>query len=437
MLEISVKRRFRFKLRQLSLALLLTLVVSSAKAQSDQSSYSVLGVGSLNWSGYAYNNAMGGLGVGYNTRYFFNDLNPATLGVNREAIFQLGTTVDVRTISNGTDSYRTVTGGFKEFGLSLPIIYGKWNVGLSINPYSSVSYGFTQNLTGPGGGTTAVDVTGSGGIDQTNLSTSFKIGGLSLGLKGTYYFGTISSEEKFTLEGIGSNFATTAVNERRSYGKFAFSGGLYYELDLGENDQINFGAYYNPAFDLSQTTLITFENETLSGNVTSADTILYDKDQNLGIRIPERIGFGISYEKFRNLGIGLDVQFQNWSQYRNKENLAEAYYGNSYRIAVGAEYIPNIEQPTRLLNVTSFRFGVHYEKTPFLINNETVNDFGINFGVSIPLNSFWGLSHVTTGVTLGQRGNISTTGLVRENYVKLNLGFTLQDITWFSKQRFN
>jgi hypothetical protein len=104
---------------------------------------------------------------------------------------------------------------------------------------------------------------------------------------------------------------------------------------------------------------------------------------------------------------------------------------------LGTEYIPNAEQPTKLINVTSFRFGIHYEKTPFLISNEVVNDFGINFGVSVPLSSFWGLSHLNVGATLGQRGNISTTGLVRENYVKLNLGFSLQDITWFSKQRFN
>lgn len=434
MLEISVFRRFGFKLRLLVLVLLLG---GTIQAQVDQSSYSVLGVGSPNWSGFAQNAAMGGFGISYNSRYFFNDLNPAILGTNREAVFQLGTALDYRSITNGNETYSTMTGGFKEFSLSAPLIYGKWNFGISLTPYSSVNYGFTQERTGPEGGNTLVDVTGRGGIDQVNMSTAYNLGNLSIGLKGTYYFGSINNEEKFTLESLNSPFATTIVNERRSFGEFALSGGIRYALELSESEQINFGAYYNPSFNLSQSSLITFENEDINGSVINSDTLVYDKDLNKSIRIPERIGFGVSYEKFRALALGVDVQLQNWKTYRNSDNLAENYYGESLRIAIGAEFVPNIEQPTKLFNVTSFRFGLHYEQTPFLVNNETVNDFGVNFGLSLPLNSFWGLSHITAGFTLGQRGNISTVGLVRENYLKLNLGFSLQDITWFTKQRFN
>ncbi|KYG77825.1 hypothetical protein [Roseivirga spongicola] len=436
MLEISVLRRSKFRLRYINLAFILSFVAfQTAMAQGDQSSYSALGVGSLNWSGFAQNEAMGGLGVGYNTKYFYNDLNPALLGANYEAVFQLGTTVDYRNITNGSDSYSTVSGGFKEFAMSAPLVYGKWNLGISLSPYTSVNYGFTQVQTGPEGGDTNIDVTGRGGIDQANLVTSFKIGDLSIGLKGTYYFGIINNEDKFTLTDINSNFATTIVNERRSFGQLAASAGLYYNLNLSNNKRLNFGAYYNPGFNLRQERLVTFENETPNGTTTSTDTLAYNKDESL--YIPEKMGFGISYEKFRSFAVGLDVQFQNWRSYRNYQGSTESYYGNAIRVALGTEYIPNAEQPTKLINVTSFRFGIHYEKTPFLISNEVVNDFGINFGVSVPLSSFWGLSHLNVGATLGQRGNISTTGLVRENYVKLNLGFSLQDITWFSKQRFN
>ncbi|NVJ46635.1 MAG: hypothetical protein HWE07_05895 [Cytophagia bacterium] len=436
MLKISVLRRSKCKLRYLNLAFLLSLVaIQSVQAQSDQSSYSALGVGSLNWSGFAQNEAMGGLGIGYNTKYFYNDINPALLGVNQEAVFQLGTALDFRNITNGNSSYRTISGGFKEFAMSAPIVYNKWNIGLSLTPYTSVNYGFTQEKAGPAGGTTFVDVTGRGGIDQTNLATSVKLGNLSIGLKGTYYFGTITNEDKFILNDINSTFATTLVNKRRSFGQLAASAGLYYQVPLGNNQRINIGAYYNPSFDMRQKRLVTFENETPNGTTTSVDTLTYVQKEY--IKIPERMGFGISYEKVRALAIGLDVQMQNWETYQNNQQSTESFYGQALRVALGAEYIPNIEQPTRLFNVTSFRFGVHYEKTPFLINNETVNDLGINFGVSVPLSSFWGLSHLNLGVTVGQRGNISTAGLVRENYLKLNLGFSLQDITWFSKQRFN
>lgn len=436
MLEISVLRRLKLKLRLIAPAFLLgVFMLQSGQAQSDQSSYSSLGIGSLNWGGFAQNEAMGGLGIAYNTRYFYNDINPALLGANYEAVFQLGTALDFRNITNGESSYRTMSGGFKEFAMSAPLVYGKWNMGLSMTPYTSVNYGFVQERSGPEGGTTLVDVIGEGGIDQVNLATAVKFGNLSIGLKGTYYYGNIFNEEKFVLTDINSTFATTTVKKRRSFSQLGASAGIYYNIPVGENKRINIGAFYNPSFDLRQKRLVTFANETPSGSTSSIDTLAYV--QNEILQIPERMGFGISYEKFRAFAIGLDIQLQDWNNYRNKDGIAQTYYGNAIRVALGGEYIPNIEQPTRLLNVTSFRFGVHYEQTPFLINNQTVNDFGINFGVSLPLTSFWGLSHVNLGATIGQRGNISAVGLVRENYLKLNLGFSLQDLTWFSKQRFN
>ncbi|GHE55982.1 MULTISPECIES: hypothetical protein [Roseivirga] len=438
MLESTVIRGVISKARSILLASFVGLFTwQSAVAQVDQSSYSVFGVGSLNWSGYAHNAAMGGLGISNNSKFFFNDLNPALLGTNAEAVFQLGTALDYRSITNGQSSYSTMTGGFKDFGLSMPLIYNRWNVGLSLNPYSSVSYGFVQQQNGPEGGTTLVDVSGVGGIDQINLSSSVSLGNFTLGLKATYYYGSINNEDRFTLQNVNTNFATTIVKERRSFSELAPSVGLLYDLRISDNSGIHIGAYYNPAVDIKQTTLVTFENETNSGNLTSSDTLVYDKNLNRTITIPERMGFGISYEKFRKLTIGLDVQLQDWNDYRNRDGLAESYYGKSMRVAFGGEFIPNFDQPSKLLNVSSFRFGFHYEKTPFLVNNESVNDVGINFGVSLPLTSFWGLSHVNFGATLGQRGNISTVGLIRENYVTLNLGFSLQDITWFTKQRFN
>lgn len=438
MLEFSVFRSIMFRFKTVLVALFGSLFFLQASyAQVDQSSYSAFGVGTLNWSGYAQNNAMGGLGISNSSRFFFNDLNPALVGINREAVFQLGTSLDYRSISNGQASYSSMTGGFKEFGVVVPMVYSRWNVGLSINPYSSVNYGFLQEKAGPDGSSTVVDVSGRGGIDLVNMSTSLRFGNFHLGLKGMYYYGNISTEDKFILNQVNTNFGTTVVNERRSFGKLGASVGLLYKMPIGEDKSLNIGAYYNPGVDLRQTTLVTFVNEASNGSISSQDTLVYDKEDKRSITIPERLGFGITYEKLNNVTIGVDVQLQDWSQYRNEQGLSENHYGNSLRIAFGADFIPNYSQPTKLLNVMIFRFGVHYEKTPFMINDQTINDLGINFGVSLPLNSFWGMSHLNMGLTLGQQGNISTVGLVRENYLKLNLGFSLQDLTWFTKQRFN
>ena len=66
----------------------------------------------------------------------------------------------------------------------------------------------------------------------------------------------------------------------------------------------------------------------------------------------------------------------------------------------------------------------------------TVDDIGISFGLSVPLNAIWGLSNLTFGGELGQRGS-TTDNMVRERYFKIFLGFSLQDVTWFARTRFN
>jgi len=437
-LEITEFKLFRKGLRILILSVFVaTMVNIKAHGQIDQSSYSALGLGGLNWSGYSHNAGMAGMGLSYNSKFFYNDVNPAIVGTNFEAVFQLGMGVDIRKITNGNDSYNTLTGGFKSFAFAAPIVYGKWNIALSLSPYSSVNYGFTEQRVGPEGSSTLIDVTGRGGIDMASLATSYRIGNLYLGVRGNLHYGNISSEESFTLTDILTSFGTTVVEERRSFGKVSASAGFLYKARIGDKKFLNIGGFYNPQFDLGQSTLITFANQTNNGSIGAADTLRYDKDQDLSVSMPERYGVGISYEIAQKFVLGVDYQTQDWTKYRNREGGVESYYNNAFRIAVGAEYIPNYGQPAKLLNVTSFRLGFHYERTPFIVNNEAVNDFGINFGTSIPLTSFWGISHLNFSTTLGQRGNISSVGLVRENYIKLNIGFSLQDITWFTKQRFN
>jgi cytolysin (calcineurin-like family phosphatase) len=75
---------------------------------------------------------------------------------------------------------------------------------------------------------------------------------------------------------------------------------------------------------------------------------------------------------------------------------------------------------------------LEFLQTPYYINQTTINDLGINFGASIPVNQ---LSLMNLAVKVGQRGTTSA-GLIRENYVNFTLGFSLNDNTWFYKRVF-
>lgn len=410
-------------------------------AQFTQSSYSVFGLGDIHWEGTSQNAGMGGLGISNGNKFYVNTLNPALQAINYEAVFQTGLAVGNRTFtaSGEDETFSGTAGSFRDLALTLPVVLGKWNLGLSLTPYSTVNFGFQQTQPGPDGSSTQVDVSGEGGIDELALTSSFNLGNLKLGIEGALYFGQIRNNDIFELQDVQQvGFGTTQVQTRRSFSKVSATLGAVYRLPLGENKFVNFGGFFSPGFDLGQKSLVTFENLAEQGGVFSKDTLVFDDDQNLSVSVPDRIGLGISYQQTRKLTLGIDLQFQNWDDYRDQEGRPSANLNQAYRLAIGGEFIPNFSETTSsLLEVISYRVGVHFERTPFLVSGENIDDFGLSLGFSIPLNAVWGYSNINFGMTIGSRGNLNTVNLIRENYLKFNLGFSLQDITWFAKQRFN
>lgn len=407
-------------------------------AQHNQSSYSVIGIGEVNWGGYSHNASMGGLGISYNTRYFLNNINPALMSSNLESVFQLGLSVDSRTITGNTatgdQQYNSTTGGFKDLGFVLPIKYAKWNMGFGLSPYSTVNYGFTiSDANGPQGSTILTNVEGRGGIDEVFWNNSFRLGNLQLGAKILFRFGSIQTQNLFVLDGVTNTpFGNSSVQELRNFSGAGASFGAAYKLKLADDQALNLGSFYTTESKINSTLLSTLQNQALSGIIISADTLVDNVKTKL--TLPARLGFGVSYEKFSSLVLGVDFMTQDWTKFIG-ENGTDPAYAKSFRLAIGGEIIPNY-QDLKLLNRISYRFGVHYERTPYTVNNQDVNDIGINFGTSVPLSAFWGVSHVNLGVTFGRRGNI-TEERVRENYIKINLGFSIQDLTWFSRGKFD
>lgn len=415
------------------------MISQQAMAQFTQSSYSIFGLGDIHWDGTAQHAGMAGLGISNGNKFYVNTLNPALQAINYEAVFQTGLAVDRRSFTNGEESYSSTTGSFRDLAFTLPIVLGKWNLGFSLTPYSTVNFGFQQTQPAPENSTSEVDFSGDGGIDELALTSSFKLGNLLLGFEGAYYFGQTRNVGIFELQGVQQvGFGTTQVQGRRSYSQVSATVGAVYRLPVGENRFINFGGFYSPGFDLGQKTLITFDNLSQQGGSFSTDTLVFDYDQNLSITIPNRVGFGLSYQQSAKLTIGVDLQLQDWADFRGGDGLPLENLDQAFRLAIGGSYIPNFSQTTSsILEVISYRLGVHYEQTPYFVSGENIDDFGLSLGFSIPLNAVWGYSNINFGMTIGSRGNINTVNLIRENYLKFSLGFSLQDITWFAKQRFN
>jgi hypothetical protein len=79
-----------------------------------------------------------------------------------------------------------------------------------------------------------------------------------------------------------------------------------------------------------------------------------------------------------------------------------------------------------------YRLGIKYDKTFVKIGNNDINQYALNFGFGFPLprnrSSFY---KINLAAEIGQRGT-EMNNLVRDRYVNIHLGFTLND-KWFQK----
>src|SRR5690606_35980451 len=105
-------------------------------------------------------------------------------------------------------------------------------------------------------------------------------------------------------------------------------------------------------------------------------------------------------------------------------------FKNNFKIAAGAEFIPDATSVDSYLKRMTYRVGLSHQKLPYEINNEAINEFGINFGVSLPIRNY---SSFDLGFELGQRGTTDH-GLISEKSFQVNLGVTFND-KWFLRRK--
>jgi hypothetical protein len=127
---------------------------------------------------------------------------------------------------------------------------------------------------------------------------------------------------------------------------------------------------------------------------------------------------------------GADFLWQNWEKY--------TYYGNSdslanrWNIAVGGEYIPDAKSIGSYLQKVAYRAGFHYGKTPLDLKGKHLEEFGISFGLGLPIKK--SKSTVNLSANFGKRGTIQN-GLIQENFFKFTIGVNVFE-NWFFKSKY-
>jgi len=421
--------------RILKLTFGLFLGVAGAFAQTANSPFSYRGIGDYYGNALAHNQGMAGVGVSNPQYFYLNNQNPALLVFNRFTVFEGGFIGQQNTIKGNGPSEKSGNGNLNYLMMGFPVKRGKWTTSVGLAPFSGVNYrtNYTDVIDGS---TETVDVeeSGKGGVNQVfwangvALSESF-----SVGVRATYLFSSIVNEYTNTLPATVTPVVYSPTIYERTYIKdFNFSLGASFHKDslFNKNYRFNVGAVYNFKSELNTEYYTRIERRNSSGTV--ADSTTLTNNQPGTITLPKSFTVGISLGKGEKWMIGADYSYLKNSLFRD-------YFGtsqnatDSWRIAVGGEFTPDPMALSSYLKRMTYRTGVSIEQYPYFINGKPVDDFGINFGFTMPVSR---ISSLDFAFKVGRRGTVQD-HTIEENYFKLYFGVTINDQFWFIKRRFD
>lgn len=377
---------------------------------------------------------MGGMGISSPDYYHLNNMNPALLVFNNITVFEAGFVGEQRTIKGATASEKSGSGNLNYLTMGFPIKRAKWAMGIGLMPYSAVNYRI--NYTTPIENspiTVDVEELGSGGINQLFWSNGIALHpNVSVGLKSTYYFSAIVNEYRSTLSETSQQVRyATNIYDRQSFAGFGFSGGVSFHKDSlfgRKNYQLNVGMVYDLKSEIRTKFFERFERLNAAG-ITDSVTLINNVPGYT--TIPQSLAGGVSFGKGLQWLVGADFTYYDYSQYRNF-NGDSGGAKSGWQFALGGKITPDAGSVTNYLKRVTYRTGVSLSETPFMANGNNLRDFGINFGLSLPVSR---ISSLDLAFKVGKRGDLQENS-IEENYFKLYFGVTFND-QWFIKRRFD
>ena len=419
---------------------------------SENSLLSRYGIGNLNPQYFASNSGMGGLTAAYRDKFHFNPFNPASLPSLRTTAYEVGLFAKNTTVKSNGGNSASWSGNLNNLALAFPTYsvinevldrkprVFRWGMGMSLMPYSTVGYNIntvSQTENKNDSSNVANYFIGSGGTYRAMIGNGFSYKGLSLGVNVGYVFGKISSLRQSIL---GDKLVVSYLNnfeDNYSLRGFSWNAGLQYDItldpkknanDKGDRKHIVIGAYGNPSTNF--TTKSNRNYTRVFSGVSDSITSFTDK-AGTGV-LPSEYTLGIMYENGLLFKGGIEYKATNWSEYSNTAKSETLLDAN--QLSAGVEFIVDKNKLKTEEEKMRWRLGFHTGKDPRSISGEQVTNTAGSMGVCLPLRVGRGqqISYLNVGLEYGQL----KTKIVSENYFRINLGFTLNDNTWFLKKKF-
>ncbi len=412
-------------------------MVLPAMAQITSSSpYSQFGLGDLKGSFLPQNRGMAGLSQGLRKPTLYDNINlanPASYSTLQLTTFDVGASMDIRELS------KTGITGKKQFNSTLSHI----TFGVPVNRFSAVSFGLLPytDLGYKFSNSGLVDTNkvnyiyaGEGGVSKAYLGYGFKLGkNFSFGFNMAYLFGNLTQSRAFEF----ADELTSVFNSRTQYsnavGGLSYDYGLQYSTDLNSESKFIFGYTGNAGGSInSKNNIVTtrYKKDVLGNELATTDSTFFAEGAKNKIKMPISHSAGFAFEKTNSWLIGADINYSRWSDFR--EGSTNPGLNDSYGIIVGGQITPDANSVSGYFKLIDYRLGFKYDKTFVQVSNNDINQYAVTFGFGFPLprnrSSFY---KINLSTEVGNRGTLAN-NLVRDRYVNIHLGFTLND-KWFQK----
>jgi len=425
MYQTLMNGRFRYSL---SILALLLLILPAAAQTRITSPYSRFGVGELMFNQNFRNMGMGGIGIGYRSNLSVNQLNPASYSAADSTSFVFEATAFSHFYQQQTTAESQI-GNYTSLGnlaFGFPVKRW-WGVGLGLKPFSNVGYKVLNSVVDEQIGTVNYLYEGAGGINQVFIGNSFRLfKGFSVGMNASYLFGSIDRHASVSSDSTGFFLANQIKSNQVS--DWHFGLGAQYELKLAENRNLTVGVIYGPAtsINIKQTETI----QRLLPGFTNFDTISYYEGEKGSLNLPAYWGAGVFGRFNSQWAGGFDFQMQNWEEYKIFDTPGNL--NNTYQFALGLQHNPSVQTFSNLISRLEYRAGFRYGQTYLNLNDQAINEFGISFGIGIPIRRT--NNGLNLGFEFGQRGNTEN-DLIKENLYRINIGVNIYE-RWFVRRRF-
>ena len=416
-------------MRKLSILFILISFFGYSQTTS-YSPYSYFGVGETNFSATVENQMMGG-----NTAYYDsvhqNMNNAASLSKLRFVNYSVG--VDLKNtsyLSNSTNENSTAA-AINYISVAIPTNLLSFSFG--IKPKTSVGYlleNDDKSQTPP----ELNRFTGSGGVSNAFVSIGFELfKNFGIGVSSSYAFGNLNHDHSKILEDV--ELYTVVVSESSISG-IDYNFSTVYQKTFNEKITLYTSIVYQPEANYksknNQSISTINPNGGYGGDSEEIDLSAVGL-KNTNIKIPNSLSVGLGFGQDKKWFLGLNYMRTDKGGFKNElMGLDNVEFKSEQTYSIGGFLLPEYNSFTNYFKTLTYRFGLRYKSGGLYVNNQQINEIGVNFGFGIPLA---GISSANLGFEFGQRGTAKAS-LIKEKFFSIRLGVSLNDL-WFIRSMYN